>query len=138
MSSTSPPRYILGAGLGPYANKQPSAIQHFGPNVGDKVKELVAQSTAEAREAGFEIISHNVNPGEPEASVQKFTALLKERDWAGVIVGFGLRGQKEHTVLCERLLNVCRVVVPKAVIMLTNGPDELYTAIKRNFPDGSE
>ena len=128
-------RYILSAGLGRYATMDASAAQRFGPNAGETARTLLAQSISAAREAGFEVIGEDVNPNDPEDTARRFVERLRERDWAAVNVGYGVRGHKEHTELFEKLLNAAREIRPQAKIIFSNGPDEVITAIRRNFPD---
>ncbi|KAI7475492.1 palmitoyltransferase akr1 [Hortaea werneckii] len=65
------PRYILSAGFGRFAQTDPNATAHFGPNAGAHVRELLQNSISQARAAGFEIIPCDINPQEPEESFQR-------------------------------------------------------------------
>ncbi|KAI7221262.1 palmitoyltransferase akr1 [Hortaea werneckii] len=83
-----PTRHILSAGFGRFAQTDPNATAHFGPNAGAHVRELLASSIAQARAAGFEIIPCDINPQDPEDSFQRFAAELhhpaEERQWVGL------------------------------------------------------
>ncbi|KAI6898387.1 palmitoyltransferase akr1, partial [Hortaea werneckii] len=87
--NNQPTRHILSAGFGRFAQTDPNATAHFGPNAGAHVRELLANSIAQARAAGFEIIPCDINPQDPEDSFQRFAAELhrpaEERQW--IIVG---------------------------------------------------
>ncbi|KAK3115620.1 hypothetical protein LTR53_004827 [Teratosphaeriaceae sp. CCFEE 6253] len=138
MSTAKEPKYILSAGLGRYASLDANAAQRFGPDASTKTRELLAGSIALANAAGFEIVAEDVNPQDPEGTLQRMTDQLRSREWAAVNVGFGVRGHKEHTETFERLLNAARTIRPEAKVIFSNGPDEVITAIRRNFPEDFE
>ncbi|KAK3115985.1 hypothetical protein LTR53_004099 [Teratosphaeriaceae sp. CCFEE 6253] len=138
MSTAKEPKFILSAGLGRYASLDANAAKHFGPGAGEKARALLAGSIAQANAAGFEIVPEDVNPQDPEGSIQRLVDQLRRREWAAVNVGFGVRGHKEHTETFERLLNAARTIRPGAKIIFSNGPDEVITAIRRNFPEDFE
>ncbi|KAK0262001.1 hypothetical protein LTR91_020970 [Friedmanniomyces endolithicus] len=135
MTTAAEPNYILSAGLGRFASQDANAAKHFGPQASEKTRELLAISIAQARDAGFEVIGEDVNPGDPDDTIKRFSAQLESRQWVAVNVGYGIRGNKDHTVLFERILEACRTTRPEAKIIFSNGPDEVFTAIKRNFPE---
>ncbi|KAI7139164.1 hypothetical protein KC352_g30075, partial [Hortaea werneckii] len=96
MATAQPPnqptRHILSAGFGRFAQTDPNATAHFGPNAGAHVRELLQSSIAQARAAGFEIIPCDINPQDPEESFQRFAAELHRspeegRQWVGVNFG---------------------------------------------------
>lgn len=129
-------KHILSAGLGRYAAIDAAAQARFGPDAGNTAKKLFESSVTQARAAGFEIISVDINPQDPEESLKRFTDELRSRsEWSGVNVGYGVRGHKEHTALFEKLLNVAWEVRPGVKVMFSNGPDEVVLAIKRNYPE---
>ncbi|TKA82949.1 hypothetical protein B0A55_01325 [Friedmanniomyces simplex] len=135
MAMSSEPKYILSAGLGRFASQDANAAKHFGPQASEKTRELLATSIAKAHDAGFEVIGEDVNPSDPDDTIKRFAAQLESRKWVAVNVGYGVRGNKEHTELFERVLEACRTVRPEAKIIFSNGPDEVMAAIKRNFPE---
>ncbi|KAK0991793.1 hypothetical protein LTR54_011714 [Friedmanniomyces endolithicus] len=135
MTTAAEPNYILSAGLGRFASQDANAAKHFGPQASEKTRELLALSIAQARDAGFEVIGEDMNPGDPDDTIKRFSAQLESRQWVAVNVGYGIRGNKDHTVLFERILEACRTTRPEAKIIFSNGPDEVFTAIKRNFPE---
>ncbi|KAK0362567.1 hypothetical protein LTR91_020634 [Friedmanniomyces endolithicus] len=135
MTTAAEPKYILSAGLGRFASQDANAAKHFGPQASEKTRELLAISIAQAREAGFEVIGEDVNPSDPDDTIKRFSAQLESRQWVAVNVGYGIRGHKDHTELFERILEACRTIRPGAKIIFSNGPDEVFAAIKRNFPE---
>lgn len=52
---------ILSAGFGRFATLSPSAQEQFGPDAGTKAKELLATSVKRAEDAGFDIVTVDVN-----------------------------------------------------------------------------
>ncbi|KAI7304074.1 Palmitoyltransferase akr1, ankyrin repeat-containing protein akr1 [Hortaea werneckii] len=128
-----PTRYILSAGFGRFAQTDPNATAHFGPNAGAHVRELLQNSIAQARAAGFEIIPCDINPQDPEDSFQRFAAELhrspEERQWVGVNFGFGVRGHKENTEVFERMVNEVVQSGMGVKVMFSNGPDDLIKAV---------
>ncbi|KAI7090653.1 Palmitoyltransferase akr1, ankyrin repeat-containing protein akr1 [Hortaea werneckii] len=127
-----PTRLILSAGFGRFAQTDPNATAHFGPNAGAHVRELLQNSIVQARAAGFEIIPCDINPQDPEESFQRFAAELhrprEERQWVGVNFGFGVRGHKENTEVFERMLNEVVQSGMGVKVMFSNGPDDLIKA----------
>ena len=124
---------ILSAGFGRFASNNPSGQARFGPGAGDKALSLLAESIAKCKDAGFEILAEDMNPLDPDDSLARFETRLRERDWVAVNIGYGVRGLKENTVLFERLLECVRRVKPEARVIFSNGPDEVFEAVRRNF-----
>jgi hypothetical protein len=85
---------ILTSGLGSFATNDPNAQAVFGPNAGAKAKELLQISTEKANAAGFDLIRCDANPQDPEDTLKRFTETLQSRKFAGVNIGYGLRGHK--------------------------------------------
>ena len=85
---------ILSAGLGQYAQMDPNAQARFGPNAGAKAKELLAISISKANDAGFDVVTVDMNPNDPEDSLRRFEETLKSRECVGVNIGYGVRGHK--------------------------------------------
>ncbi|KAK0268172.1 hypothetical protein LTR91_015388 [Friedmanniomyces endolithicus] len=138
MATAAETKYILSAGLGRFASQDVNAAKNFGPQASEKTRELLALSIAQARDAGFEIIGEDVDPNEPDDTIKRFSTRLESRQWVAVNVGFGIRGNKDHTLMFERILEACRTIRPEAKIIFSNGPDEVFTAIKRNFPENCQ
>ncbi|KAF2485627.1 hypothetical protein BDY17DRAFT_293984 [Neohortaea acidophila] len=126
---------ILTAGLGRFAATDANAQAHFGPGAGERARELLATSVEKAKNAGFDVVTIDINPNEPGESLDRFLSTLRSGDFVGVNIGYGVRGHKEHTELFEKLLNHAWACKPGIKIMFSNGPDEVITAIKRSFPE---
>lgn len=52
---------ILSAGLGRFASLDPNGQARFGPDAGKKAKELLAISIEKAANAGFDIVTVDIN-----------------------------------------------------------------------------
>ncbi len=94
-----------------------------------------------------------MNPNDPADSIKRFVEELKNGNFVGVNIGYGVRGHKgefmiclclakevadrfaEHTELFENLLNKAWATKPGIKIMFSNGPHEVITAIRRSFPE---
>ena len=101
---------ILTSGLGGFATNDPNAQAHFGPNAGAKAKELLQISTEKANAAGFDLVRCDANPQDPDDTLKRFTEALQSRHFAGVNIGYGLRGHKgvlrQHCVVLFQLMQV--------------------------------
>ncbi|KAK5170156.1 uncharacterized protein LTR77_004741 [Saxophila tyrrhenica] len=131
----APRKTIISSGLGQYAGSDANALKHFGADAQSKVKAMLAESIQKANDAGFDVIAVDANPQDPEDTMKRFTEALKSHEAVGFNVGFGLRGHKEHTELFEKLVNNAVQARPGIKIMFSNGPGEVITAIRRNFPE---
>lgn len=148
----APRKAILSCGLGRFAANDPNAQAHFGPDAGAKTHELLQSSIAKASQAGFDIVMIDANPADPDDTLQRLTKAMRDQDIAGVNIGYGLRGHKgmvlectldmhltdrdvatDRTELFEKIVNLCWELRPGVKILFSNGPQEVYTAIERNF-----
>lgn len=87
-------RKILSMGLGRFAAYDPNAIARFGPDTGATVKQLLQSSIDKANAAGFEVVTVDANPQDPEDTLKRLAATLKDGNFVGINIGFGLRGHK--------------------------------------------
>ncbi|KAK3679591.1 hypothetical protein LTR37_021388 [Vermiconidia calcicola] len=131
-------KYIITCGLGAFAANDTNAQAHFGPNAGQKAQELLAISTERANKAGFELVRCDANPQDPDDTMKRFVETLRSREFVGLNIGFGLRGHKENTGLFEKMLNTAWALSPGIKVMFSNGPQEVITAIQRQFPEDFE
>lgn len=144
---------ILTSGLGAFATGDPNAQAVFGPNAGAKAQELLQTSIDKANAAGFDLVRCDANTQDPEDTLKRFSETLQSRKFAGVNIGYGLRGHKgkisavmdgvcadivcceEHTALFEKMLNMALEMQPGIKIMFSNGPADVINGIQRNFPE---
>lgn len=94
LNMSSERKAILTSGLGGFAAKDPNAQAVFGPNAGAKAQELLQITTEKANAAGFDLVRCDANTQDPEDTLKRFTETLQSRKFAGVNIGYGLRGHK--------------------------------------------
>lgn len=54
------------------------------------------------------------------------------KKWDGVIVGWCIRGNVEHTELFEKVVQMCYGADGRK-LMFSKGPDDLVNTVRRNF-----
>jgi hypothetical protein len=125
---------------------QPKSILSFGfmqfvdsrPVLGISSHELLAVVEAEqekASKAGYNIETFGVNPNDV-SSLEAARKVLKSKYWDGISIGFGVRGQKEYSEVFEKLVNIClEEVKPAPKMLFPVGPNQLFLAVQRVFPD---
>jgi len=65
---------------------------------------------------------------------QPFIDALKSREWDAVIIGFGVRGDKQYTEFFEWLVNEIRTQVPGAKLGFNSSPESTMESAKRLVP----
>ena len=135
MSTTGIAKAILTIGL---AHPPPPSMQAMLKELGVQPAAIAASaqnSIQKARDAGYDIQSVLITPGQGEASdgVDKLVAKLPERAWDGIMVGFGVRGTPEYTTTFEKVMNLFKEQCPDVKVGFNSRPDDLYDAIVRNF-----
>ncbi|TKA76586.1 hypothetical protein B0A55_04052 [Friedmanniomyces simplex] len=122
---------ILAATFGEYVQQDPDLVASYGGE--DNIKKIVASLIQQASAAGFDVDTFAFNPQEPEDSIKRLEEKLRSRDWDGMLIGWGLRGNKSHTPLFEAAVNAAREVVPRTKLMFGNAPDDFFNTLQRNF-----
>lgn len=124
------------------APKQPAskAILTFGvrSNSGNSestIAQHVAQQTALAKEAGFEVETCYVDAQDISKAVDDIKKAIKSRpQWDGVMIGFGVRGDPAHTPLFELAVNTCiEEVRPTPKFAFNVSPNSTVEALIRVF-----
>ncbi|MDY7087690.1 MAG: hypothetical protein SYR96_21585 [Actinomycetota bacterium] len=111
---------VLVIGLDPY--RVP------GPWDPAPVAERIAAGMARFGEAGVDVHACLFGLDGSDDIEAVVTAALRERDWAVVVVGGGVRGELD---LFERVINLVRRHAPGAAIAFSSAPDETYAAAAR-------
>jgi hypothetical protein len=70
----------------------------------------------------------------PEDGIAPLTDELNSRRTDGVIIGFGVRGNRALTVWFEMLVNTVREISPETKLVFNSSPDSTFDAVKRNLP----
>ncbi|KAH7024747.1 uncharacterized protein B0I36DRAFT_295415 [Microdochium trichocladiopsis] len=91
----------------------------------------------------FENQGFNLDIVDPEKNLASLRQTLKDREWAGIILGWCVRGHAEFTEFFESVTAVCvdhitETSAPAAAnrtkLIFCSGPDDLVNASLRNFP----
>ncbi|KAK9836822.1 hypothetical protein WJX74_008973 [Apatococcus lobatus] len=69
-----------------------------------------------------------------EKGLHSLIAYFSEQRPAGVVVGFGVRAQPEHTFTFEQLVEAVRRGSPEAKLMFNTNPGSTLEAIQRWLP----
>ena len=121
-------RSILVAGLGRYGPPSSASAN---------IEKVQADST-KAREHGFDCSFMELNPEDVSTMLDMVKDKLKSEHWHGFVIGFGVRGRKEYTVLFEDVVNAAREITPATKLMFSTAPDGVFEAIQRAFPGSGE
>jgi ubiquinone/menaquinone biosynthesis C-methylase UbiE len=118
-------RYILIVGLGKHAPTHAHTVA---------LEEIIQKFKAEmekVHEAGYTTRELQLNPEDVTGSVETLRTSLKETEFDALIIGYGLRGMKELTVLFEGIVNCTRVTRPEVKLLFTTRPDGVMEALER-------
>lgn len=127
-------RAILIMGIGRFLRNRPE----FDSAEAEAVKQKVSADMEEVRSAGFDCVSFDMNPEDPSETLQRLRDQLRSQPWDGVLIGFGVRGAVELTPLFEAAVNLCvKETAHSTKLMFSAGPDKIFEAIRRNFPEES-
>lgn len=95
------------------ASNTPKAIFVIGKKEGSQfdaatIRRFAAEQMAKAKESGFDVQGLIIDPQAPhEVILGQIREQLQARQWDGVVVGFGVRGDPTLTVLFEDVVNIC-------------------------------
>jgi hypothetical protein len=107
-------------------------------------KDWNSKATPE-QQSSFDNLGFNLDPTDVEGTLADLKSRLQERNWDGVIVGWCTRGNKQFTVLFEKIVNeLAREVVRREKnglvegdaglkLMFCDGPDDLVKTTLRAF-----
>ena len=119
MSGSS--KAVLIAGVGRFA----------AAPVVNTVVEKVKVGLKQAQEAGYDTTMLELNPGDPKGSLESVREALKSKNFDGLLIGYGLRGMKENTLLFEDVVNCARELRPGMKLLFATAPDEILETLKR-------
>lgn len=99
------------------------------------VMENLAQQTALAKEAGFNVDTYFVEPQDASKTLHVIREAIRSRpQWDGVMIGFGVRGDPAHTSLFELAVNTCiEEIKPAPRFAFNVSPDSTVEALMRVF-----
>lgn len=74
----------------------------------ETIRRFADEQTAKAQEAGFDVEILIFDSQAPhEVSLSQIRERLGAKRWDGVVIGFGVRGDRALTVLFEDTVNIC-------------------------------
>lgn len=122
MSTTNTtPIPILIIGLGRFAPHH--------PQVPNDLKQKFATEMARVQAAGYETTALQLNPDDIPKSLREVKESLEGKEFKAVVIGYGLRGLKEYTVLFEGVMGC---VMERGVkLLFTEAPDGIMEALGR-------
>lgn len=123
---------ILVIGLGPNVKLPSSTLlpANLSPST---VGAAVKASMQKIKDAGFDLTATTVSPGDTDDDLSTLEKLLTEKEWTGIVVGFGIRGTPEFTEMFETAVQMCWRLRPGVKVGFNSRPDDLYEAVVRNF-----
>lgn len=119
-------RTVLVAGLGKYAKVSYST---------DEIIRRVEVDVKQASEMGFDCTTTYINPEDPPTALETVKQALQEQKWDAFSIGYGIRGDLDHTGLFEQLVNASREISPQTKLLFSTAPDGIVEAIKRAYPE---
>ena len=117
--------HILIAGLGKHAPAHAHTVA-----LDDIIQKFKAEME-KVHESGFTTSELQLDPEDIAGSVEMIRTSLEEDDFAALVIGYGLRGMKELTVLFEGIVNCARETRPEMKLLFTTRPDGVMEALER-------
>lgn len=123
MATSTTPKAILVIGQKEGPEYDAATIGHFA-----------AEETAKCNKAGFdvEVLIFDAQ-GPHEVSLSIIRKSLGARKWDGVVIGFGVRGDRALTVLFEDTINVCVGEFGITQFGFNSSPGDTAEAVVRAF-----
>ena len=117
---------VLTVGLPPHYAAVPEHIRE------QVAKDLEVNLPKAAKDANIDMEYVWVTP---EDNIEKFKNELTSRPYLdAVVIGMGVRGNAQYTVLLEQLVNAIVEVAPKVKILFNSNVMTTIDAVKRWFP----
>ena len=129
MASTR--RRVAFIGLHSNAPFPESFIQKYGTE--KQLQAKLENEIARANKAGFDISLHHIDLDNTARDLAELEKELKGGKYQGVMIGAGVRTTSEHTVLFEKLVNMCRKFAPDTMLMFNSEPGTNCEALERGF-----
>jgi len=109
------------------------------PSVPEHMRERIRQAVTEAQ-AQYKRCNCDIQgfTPSPEGDLSDLVSRLQSHKLDGVVIGFGVRSNPDHTVLFERIVDAVRTHAPQAKLMFNSSPTNTLAAIQRSFPEVKE
>ncbi|OAL48368.1 hypothetical protein IQ07DRAFT_633336 [Pyrenochaeta sp. DS3sAY3a] len=98
-------------------------------------EEITAKVEADAqhiRDAGWAVTLYYMDAEDAGTGLEWLTTTLRGGEFAGIVVGSGLRLVPGQTELFERVVNVARLESPRSLFMFNYGPGTNFETVERN------
>lgn len=66
-----------------------------------------------------------------DSCVDELRQTLQSKNFDAFVIGYGLRGMKDYTVVFEEIMNCARETRPKMKLLFSTRPDGLMEALER-------
>lgn len=103
----------------------------FGDEIANAVREGLKKMVVDMKDLGYDYKQFFLGP---EQGMTPLIDELKGKNWDGVLVGFGVRGNPDLTVFFEQIVNTAREHAPAAKLLFNSSPESTVDAVKRWFP----
>ncbi|KAK6344444.1 hypothetical protein TWF696_008081 [Orbilia brochopaga] len=97
----------------------------------DRVKSGLLEAVGVLLQEGYDAVGYFIAP---EQGIKAFEEKLLETKWDAVIIGWGVRGNKDLTYWLEDMINCIREKSPQTKIMFNWNPESTIDAARRNIP----
>lgn len=124
-----PSKKVLIAGLGRFIKADPQGEAHFGPRQNNV--QILQENMARAKEAGYEPSNIDLDPQNVADSLVRWEAELKKEKWDLVVIGYGIRGNKDFTELFEKAVNAAVAIQPGIKFGFSVSPAGVFECMKR-------
>ncbi|KZP06479.1 hypothetical protein FIBSPDRAFT_1053506 [Athelia psychrophila] len=97
------------------------------------IRDVLENVVSSINNAGYKFSPYYFGPNDA-AGMQGLVALLKENDYDGVFIGFGIRGSADLTEFFEEIVNTVKDTAPRARLLFNTSPPSTIDAVRRAFP----
>lgn len=129
---TSTPR-VLAVGIAHSAHRATKVSKATATKAPRGLQAKILAQKSEAKAAGFELELIQVKPSLADARLQQIRDKLKDERPDLFVIGFGIRGSLEHTVLFEQLVNMCREASPETKLGFNTSMEGTVEACRRGL-----
>ncbi|KAG8847296.1 hypothetical protein FRB96_001630 [Tulasnella sp. 330] len=90
------------------------------------------KTAADCKGAGYDYVELLITP---EEDFNRLIKELKGRQWDGVLIGFGVRGNPRVTEFFEKVVNAVAEHAPGAKFIFNHSPDSSLEGARRQLPN---
>ncbi|KAK4496725.1 hypothetical protein PRZ48_012708 [Zasmidium cellare] len=126
-----PSKRVILAGLGHFFKSDPTPGSAFGTDFKVTQLQMLEDDMEKARAFGYDTSALDLDPDDIEGSMKRLQAELKRQKCDVLLIGFGLRGNKDFTELFERAVNAGFEADPTIKFGFTRSPDDVLNTARR-------